>query len=82
MLLVYCLTLYCFTDTYVAKKNQPSVSSSKMLRMASGDVDTGSGVSNDDQVDDMIKDNKVGAGLKNEVGEYNCFLNVIIQVSF
>lgn len=23
-----------------------------------------------------------GAGLKNEVGEYNCFLNVIIQVGF
>ena len=23
----------------------------------------------------------VGTGLKNEVGEYNCFLNVIIQVS-
>lgn len=22
-----------------------------------------------------------GTGLKNEVGEYNCFLNVIIQVS-
>lgn len=22
----------------------------------------------------------IGAGLKNEVGEYNCFLNVIIQV--
>lgn len=23
-----------------------------------------------------------GTGLKNEVGEYNCFLNVIIQVGF
>lgn len=23
----------------------------------------------------------LGTGLKNEVGEYNCFLNVIIQVS-
>lgn len=24
----------------------------------------------------------IGPGLKNEVGEYNCFLNVIIQVGF
>lgn len=26
-------------------------------------------------------DDVYGTGLKNEVGEYNCFLNVIIQVS-
>ncbi|XP_062116413.1 uncharacterized protein LOC133830455 isoform X2 [Humulus lupulus] len=66
-------------DTFEAQKKLPSVSSLKMLQMASGEVDSGSGASNDDQVDNMIKDNKVGAGLKNEVGEYNCFLNVIIQ---
>lgn len=24
----------------------------------------------------------LGTGLQNEVGEYNCFLNVIIQVAF
>ncbi|KAF4367605.1 hypothetical protein F8388_011244 [Cannabis sativa] len=67
-------------DIFEARKKLPSVStSSKMLQMTSGEVDSGGGVPNDDQVDNVIEDNKVGAGLKNEVGEYNCFLNVIIQ---
>lgn len=25
---------------------------------------------------------EVGKGLRNEIGQYNCFLNVVIQVSF
>lgn len=29
---------------------------------------------------DVNKIDAYGTGLKNEVGEYNCFLNVIIQV--
>lgn len=30
---------------------------------------------------DNVNASEYGTGLKNEVGEYNCFLNVIIQVN-
>lgn len=40
------------------------------------------GLSPDDVViKNMSGADMLGTGLKNEVGEYNCFLNVIIQVT-
>lgn len=40
-----------------------------------------SSVSRDEGVTDVNGADDYGTGLKNEIGEYNCFLNVIIQVS-
>lgn len=34
----------------------------------------------EDSAQDVNGANLLGTGLRNEVGEYNCFLNVIIQV--
>lgn len=34
----------------------------------------------EDSTDNVNGATLLGTGLKNEVGEYNCFLNVIIQV--
>lgn len=34
----------------------------------------------DSKVDENIEQYVIGIGLQNDVGEYNCFLNVIIQV--
>lgn len=84
MLLVYCLTfsLCGFTDTFEAHKKLSSVSSLKTLPRVFGEVDNGGGVPNDVQMDNMSEGDVFGTGLKNEVGEYNCFLNVIIQVGF
>ncbi|PON86059.1 Zinc finger, C2H [Trema orientale] len=65
-------------DTFEAHKKLPSVSSLKTLQRVSGEVDR-TGVPNDVQVDNTNEGDVFGTGLKNEVGEYNCFLNVIIQ---
>lgn len=35
----------------------------------------------EDSTDDVNGATSLGTGLRNEVGEYNCFLNVIIQVA-
>lgn len=45
----------------------------------SGEVDNSSVVPSDVQMDGTSGGDVFGTGLKNEVGEYNCFLNVIIQ---
>lgn len=34
----------------------------------------------DSKVDEKIEQYVIGIGLQNDVGEYNCFLNVIVQV--
>lgn len=70
----------CFADTFEAHKRLPTVSSLKTLQKVSGEVDNVGGVPNDVQVDNVGEGDVFGTGLKNEVGEYNCFLNVIIQV--
>lgn len=58
----------------------PLVSNLKTLQRISGDVDH-RGISPSDVTIDNVNEGDVfGTGLKNEVGEYNCFLNVIIQV--
>ncbi|XP_004508792.1 uncharacterized protein [Cicer arietinum] len=67
-------------DTYQARGNLPPVSSLRMPQRSSSQVDC-SGFS---PVEDSTEDvnggaTLLGTGLRNEVGEYNCFLNVIIQ---
>lgn len=58
----------------------PLVSKLKTPHGISGDVDN-RGISPSDVTINNVNGGDVyGTGLKNEVGEYNCFLNVIIQV--
>lgn len=66
-------------DTFQSRKNLPLVPNSRVVQqMQNGDflgTETGELISvNVNEMD------SVGAGLQNEIGEYNCFLNVIIQV--
>ncbi|KAL5544361.1 hypothetical protein UlMin_008145 [Ulmus minor] len=65
-------------DTFQAHTKPLSVPSLLKPRRISGEVD-GSVVSNGVAVDGISEGDVFGTGLKNEVGEYNCFLNVIIQ---
>ncbi|XP_021866211.2 uncharacterized protein [Spinacia oleracea] len=65
-------------DTFQSRKNLPLVPNSRVVQqMQNGDflgTETGELISvNVNEMD------SVGAGLQNEIGEYNCFLNVIIQ---
>ncbi|KAK2999837.1 hypothetical protein RJ639_022666 [Escallonia herrerae] len=65
-------------DTYHAHKKSPLISNSRApQKMFSEEDDLG--VSSDEVVKNVDEANVYGTGLKNEVGEYNCFLNVIIQ---
>lgn len=66
-------------DAYQAHQKLPLVSSLRMPQRMSHEVDD-VGLSPDDVViKNMSGADMLGTGLKNEVGEYNCFLNVIIQ---
>ncbi|KAK2998831.1 hypothetical protein RJ639_023902 [Escallonia herrerae] len=65
-------------DTYHAHKKSPLISNSSIpQKMFSKEDDLG--VSSDEVVEYVKEADVYGTGLKNEVGEYNCFLNVIIQ---
>ncbi|KAJ9677302.1 hypothetical protein PVL29_022349 [Vitis rotundifolia] len=62
-------------DTYQAHQKLPLVSSLRMPQRMSHEVDD-VGLSPDDVViKNMSGADMLGTGLKNEVGEYNCFLN-------
>ncbi|XP_049412338.1 uncharacterized protein LOC125875277 [Solanum stenotomum] len=63
-------------DAFHAHQKFPLMASSGAQRMISETGDLGNEISfrNVKEMDDVY-----GTGLKNEVGEYNCFLNVIIQ---
>ncbi|CAK9330153.1 unnamed protein product [Citrullus colocynthis] len=61
-------------DAFQEKQKLPLVTSSRTPLISRGEVD-----SNDPPSNELNVDNICGTGLKNEVGEYNCFLNVIIQ---
>lgn len=80
--MLYLLSLYfcCFADTFQAHKKIPPVSNLKSPQRISGEVDNSGAVPSDVQASNMNRVDVLGTGLKNEVGEYNCFLNVIIQV--
>ncbi|XP_074316976.1 uncharacterized protein LOC141653194 [Silene latifolia] len=65
-------------DSYQAHQKMPLISNSGS-RKRSQDIDT-SGIKADGVTCDNVSEmDLVGPGLQNEVGEYNCFLNVIIQ---
>lgn len=59
----------------------PVISNWKTSDRISGDVDNGGISPNDVTTGNVTGSDVFGTGLRNEVGEYNCFLNVIIQVS-
>lgn len=58
----------------------PLVSNLRTPKRISADFDNGGVLHNDIRVENASDIDVLGTGLKNEVGEYNCFLNVIIQV--
>ena len=66
---------------YQARGNLHSVSSLRMPQRASSQEDSVDCLPVEDSTDNVNGATLLGTGLKNEVGEYNCFLNVIIQVA-
>ncbi|KAH1248700.1 Inactive ubiquitin carboxyl-terminal hydrolase 54 [Glycine max] len=66
-------------DMYQARGNLHSVSSLRMPQRASSQEDSVDCLPVEDSTDNVNGATLLGTGLKNEVGEYNCFLNVIIQ---
>jgi hypothetical protein len=52
----------------------------RVQQRSSSQVDRLGIVSLEDSTQDVNGASLLGTGLRNEVGEYNCFLNVIIQV--
>ncbi|XP_059642017.1 uncharacterized protein LOC132283975 isoform X2 [Cornus florida] len=66
-------------DTFNAHQKLPLISSSWMQQKMSSEVDHSSISSNEATLENLKGADAYGTGLKNEVGEYNCFLNVIIQ---
>lgn len=77
-LFVTYIVQYFLPDTFQMHRKLPSVSNSAVLREELPRI-LDLCVLHDGVVDDNEMD-AYGTGLKNEVGEYNCFLNVIIQV--
>ncbi|XP_050376069.1 uncharacterized protein LOC126793558 isoform X2 [Argentina anserina] len=66
-------------DTFQEQRKLPLVSSSRTPKRISADFDEGGALHGDIRVENATDIDVLGTGLKNEVGEYNCFLNVIIQ---
>lgn len=75
--LVYLL----FSDTYHAQahKKLPLVSSLRTQQRISPEAGKLGVSPNEGTVENVNGADVFGTGLQNEVGEYNCFLNVIIQ---
>lgn len=69
-----------FSDTFQEQQKLPLISSSRIPLISYGKVDSNGVPSNELNVENVQGADMFGTGLKNEVGEYNCFLNVIIQV--
>nr|XP_011464559.1 PREDICTED: uncharacterized protein LOC101311291 isoform X2 [Fragaria vesca subsp. vesca] len=66
-------------DTFQEQRKCPLVSSLRTPKRISADFDKGGVLHNEIRVETASDIDVLGTGLKNEVGEYNCFLNVIIQ---
>ncbi|XP_022135262.1 uncharacterized protein LOC111007268 isoform X2 [Momordica charantia] len=66
-------------DTFQEQQKLPLISSSRIPLISCGKVDSNGVPSNELNVENVQGADMFGTGLKNEVGEYNCFLNVIIQ---
>lgn len=74
------LTLYFWLDTFQAHQKMPPVSSLRMPQKLPLEANNFEVSSNEVSSENVNGTDVYGTGLKNEVGEYNCFLNVIIQV--
>lgn len=66
-------------DTYQAHQKMPLISSSRTPEVSNLEVDKFGAKTIEVAVDNANGVDTVGTGLQNEIGEYNCFLNVIIQ---
>ncbi|CAL5327163.1 unnamed protein product [Camellia sinensis] len=71
------ITLFLYA--FQAHKKVPLISSSRMSQKISSDMDNLDVALNEVTLENVNGADVYGTGLKNEVGEYNCFLNVIIQ---
>ncbi|XP_021761693.1 uncharacterized protein LOC110726521 isoform X1 [Chenopodium quinoa] len=66
-------------DTFQARKKLPLVPNSRVVQHTLQNAD-GLGTETGDSISVNVNElDSFGAGLQNEIGEYNCFLNVIIQ---
>lgn len=66
-------------DTFQARQKLPLVPNSRVVQQGSQNADS---LGTDNGEVTCLNGNEmdsIGAGLQNEIGEYNCFLNVIIQ---
>lgn len=66
-------------DTFQAQQRLPLISSSRTSQRTYSEVDGPDVLVNEITPEILNGADGYGTGLKNEVGEYNCFLNVIIQ---
>lgn len=70
------------SDTFQAQQRLPLIASSRTSKKTHSEVE-GLDVLDNEVTPEIVNGADVyGTGLKNEVGEYNCFLNVIIQVGY
>uniref|UniRef100_A0A2P2MPJ4 Uncharacterized protein LOC8258164 isoform X3 n=1 Tax=Rhizophora mucronata TaxID=61149 RepID=A0A2P2MPJ4_RHIMU len=68
-------------DTFQANQKMPLISSLKTSQQMPQEFNNSSVSLNEVTFGSMNGTDMFGTGLKNDVGEYNCFLNVIIQFS-
>lgn len=74
------LLIFCFLDAFQAHQKMPLTSSLRIPQKMPLEANN-FGVSSSEVTSENVNGTDMyGTGLKNEVGEYNCFLNVIIQV--
>ncbi|KAJ9140403.1 hypothetical protein P3X46_031057 [Hevea brasiliensis] len=66
-------------DTFQAHQKSPLISTSRMSQNISLEVNSAGVSPAEVAIENVNKTDVVGTGLQNDVGEYNCFLNVIIQ---
>ncbi|CAN0903480.1 hypothetical protein LINGRAHAP2_LOCUS22584 [Linum grandiflorum] len=68
-------------DTFQSHESIPSVPRSRMPPKTTLEAKSSGSLQHEVTVEQENGADVFGSGLKNEVGEYNCFLNVIIQLS-
>jgi hypothetical protein len=69
-----------FQDTFQAHQKIPLMSCLKALQTIYSELDNSRTVPYEVATENVDGTDVFGTGLKNDIGEYNCFLNVIIQV--
>jgi hypothetical protein len=59
-----------------------SLETSESVAPPQAEAAVGSIPTSEQPTEQTLTDTDVGKGLQNEIGQYNCFLNVVIQVTF